>query len=84
MGAFPIKIYIYNTLYIPYIYDICLFAILYMILFVHVMIIINHFCKHKSQKFVRTNFLIEQTKRIFLVFFLNMMMMKITMMMMMG
>jgi len=36
----------------------------------------------KKKTFVRTNFLIEQTKRIFLVFFLNMMM-KITMMMMM-
>jgi len=46
------------------------------------------YVKHNSQKkknqkkFVRTNFLNEQTKRIFLVFFLNMMM-KITMMMMM-
>lgn len=61
--------------------------IYYMIFVVNVLYtilkILTFFCKNTTQKkFVRTNFLNEQTKRIFLVFFLNMMM-KITMMMMM-
>lgn len=76
--TFALHIYIYTYIYTKYIlYDIWCKCFLY-----HIEIL-TILCKNTTQKkFVRTNFLNEQTKRIFLVFFLNMMM-KITMMMMM-
>lgn len=72
-------IYIYILTYIQNIY----YMIFDVNVFYTILKILTILCKNTTQKkFVRTNFLNEQTKRIFLVFFLNMMM-KITMMMMM-